>query len=88
MTYIVSIKEAKEKLPELVGLIATEQEDDAVIMINGKPAAKIVRYEPPRKRIIGIAKGKFKIPSEEDWKKMDKEIEEMFEESIERGIEP
>lgn len=65
MTY-VSIKEAKEKLPELVGLIATEQEDDVTITIHGKPTAKITRCTPPRKRIMGIADGKFTIPDNWD----------------------
>ena len=65
MTYI-SITEAKEKLPELVGLIATEQEEDVTITINGKPTAKIIRCNPPRKRRMGIADGKFTIPDNWD----------------------
>lgn len=65
MTY-VSVAEAKEKLPELIGLIATEQEDDITILLHGKLAAKIIRYNPPRKRRAGVGKGKFIIPDNWD----------------------
>lgn len=75
MTY-VNITEAKQKLPELVGLIATEQEDDIVIMLNGKPAAKIIRCTPYPTKRTGRGKGKFIIP--DDWDAKDEEIASSF----------
>jgi antitoxin (DNA-binding transcriptional repressor) of toxin-antitoxin stability system len=49
----------------------------------GQPAAKlvpVVRNEPG-KRVLGGWEGKMRVPSDAEWEEMDKEIEELFEES-------
>jgi hypothetical protein len=40
-----------------------------------------VPQKKPGKRKLGGWEGKMRLPSDEEWQKMDKEIEQMFEES-------
>ncbi|MBQ2615872.1 MAG: hypothetical protein IJG51_09835 [Synergistaceae bacterium] len=63
----VEVSDVKDKLPELVGLIVSEQEDDIVISIHGIPAVKMERYvQPDVSKRIGVAKGKFIVPDDFD----------------------
>ena len=74
----VEVSDVKDKLPELVGLIVSEQEDDIVISIHGIPAVKMERYiQPDVSKRIGVAKGKFIVPDDFDTMMSD-EIAEMF----------
>ena len=77
----VNMHEAKTHLSRLVERV----EGGAEITINraGKPAARLVPVpkQKPGKRKLGGWEGKFRMPSDEEWTQMDKEIERMFEES-------
>jgi prevent-host-death family protein len=77
----VNMHEAKTHLSKLVERV----EGGAEITISraGKPAAKLVPVAREKKgrRKLGVWEGKFRMPSDEEWKQMDEEIERMFEES-------
>ena len=77
----VNMHEAKTHLSKLVERV----EAGAEIVINraGKPAAKLVPVEEKKlgPRQLGGWKGKFELPSDEEWEEMDREIEQLFEES-------
>jgi prevent-host-death family protein len=76
----VNMHEAKTHLSKLVERV--EGGEEIVISRAGKPAAKLVPV--PKKlgpRKLGGWEGKFEMPSDEEWEAMDKEIEQLFEES-------
>lgn len=77
----VNMHEAKTHLSRLVERV--EGGEEIVISRAGKPAAKLVPVPQaklgPRK--LGGWEGKFEMPSDEEWEAMDKEIEQLFEES-------
>lgn len=76
----VNMHEAKTNLSKLVE--RAESGEEIVISRAGKPAAKLVPVpKKPGKRKLGGWEGKMRIPTDEEWAKMDKEIEQMFEES-------
>ncbi len=77
----VNMHFAKTHLSKLVGRV--EAGEEIVIDRAGKPAAKLVPVEPTKtgRRKLGIWKGKVWMASDEEMQKVDKEIEEMFEES-------
>jgi prevent-host-death family protein len=81
----VNMHEAKTHLSRLVERV--EGGEEIVISRAGKPAAKLVPVAPkklgPRK--LGGWEGLMEMPSDEEWERMDKEVEEMFEEG---GIIP
>ena len=81
----VNMHEAKTHLSKLVERV--EGGEEIVISRAGKPAAKLVPVAQARlgKRKLGGWKGLMEMPSDEEWERMDKEVEEMFEES---GIIP
>lgn len=75
----VNIHEAKTHLSRLVEKAA--KGEPFIIAKAGKPMVKVVAVdapEPKPKRRIGFLAGQISIPSEEEWKAMDKEIEAMF----------
>lgn len=77
----VNMHEAKTHLSKLVERV--EEGEEIVISRAGKPAAKLVPLAPPKKlgkRKLGGWEGKVEMPSDEEWKRMDKEIEKLFEE--------
>jgi prevent-host-death family protein len=76
----VNMHEAKTHLSRLVERV--EGGEEIVISRAGKPAAKLVPITraKPGKRKLGGWEGKFEMPSDEEWKRMDKEIEQLFEE--------
>jgi prevent-host-death family protein len=73
------IRQAKMELSKLIrAALAGEQ---VVITHRGTPLVEIVpaRPKPQRKdRGYGAFKGQFTMPSEEEWKRMDAEIERQF----------
>jgi prevent-host-death family protein len=77
----VNMHEAKTHLSKLVGRV--ERGEEIVIDRAGKPAAKLVPVEPAKKgrRKLGVWEGQGWMASDEEMKKVDKEIEELFEES-------
>lgn len=76
----VNMHEAKTHLSRLVERV--EGGEEIVISRAGKPAAKLVpiAQAKPGKRKLGGWEGKFEMPSDEEWERMDKEIEQLFEE--------
>ena len=66
--------EAKTRLSELIRMLDTEKE--IVITNGGAPVAKLVPYNKPKERKIGLLKGKFKVTDKFD--SMDDEIAELF----------
>lgn len=78
----VNMHEAKTHLSRLVERV--EGGEEIVISRAGKPAAKLVPIPRPKKlgkRKLGGLEGKFEVPSDEEWKEMKKETEQLFEES-------
>ncbi|SRR6266516_1535325 len=77
----VNMHEAKTHLSKLVERV--EGGEEIVISRAGKPAAKLVPVpqSKPGKRKLGGWEGRLQMPSDEEWKKLDEEIERMFEES-------
>ena len=77
----VNMHEAKTHLSKLVE--RAEGGEEIVISRAGKPAAKLVPVEGrklgPRK--LGGWEGRMKIPSDQEWEEMDREVEQLFEES-------
>ena len=77
----VNMHEAKTHLSRLVGRV----EDGERILISraGKPAAMLVPVAAAKtgKRKLGGWEGQFEMPSDKEWEEMDKEIEQLFEES-------
>ena len=76
----VNMHEAKTQLSRLVARV--EGGEQIVITRAGKPAAKLVPVPEklgPRK--LGGWEGKFEMPSDAEWEEMDREIEQLFEES-------
>jgi prevent-host-death family protein len=76
----VNMHEAKTHLSRLVARV--EGGEQIVITRAGKPAAKLVPM--PKKlgpRKLGGWEGKFEMPSDAEWEKMDQEIEQSLEES-------
>ena len=53
----VSMFEAKTNLSKYVSLVDSHKEPYIIIVRNGKPVAKIVPYDTPAGKRIGIAKG-------------------------------
>ena len=74
----VNMLEAKTNLPRLVRLIETGEEDEVIICRNGEPVAKLIKYEKPKNKRIGIAKGFFNSLSLEEFNSMNEEIEKEF----------
>ena len=72
----VNIHEAKTHLSRLLERVAMGEE--VIIAKAGTPVAKLVPVEaPPKKRVLGSAKGKFTVP--EDFNDaLPKEIEDLF----------
>jgi prevent-host-death family protein len=77
----VNMHEAKTHLSKLVERV--EGGEEIVISRAGKPAAKLVPVPEakPGRRKLGGWEGKFELPSDEEWQTMDREIEQLFEES-------
>lgn len=79
----VNMHEAKTHLSKLVERV--ERGEEIVISRAGKPAAKLVPVEAPKpkgKRKLGIWADKgYRLPTDEEWAEMDRELEEDFRES-------
>jgi prevent-host-death family protein len=59
--------EAKTNLSKLVEAVESGAETEVIIARNGRPAAKLVPLsEPPKRRLLGIAKGLFEAPENID----------------------
>jgi prevent-host-death family protein len=76
----VNMHEAKTHLSRLVEKV--EGGAEIVISRAGKPAAKLVPVSQPKpgKRTLGLWKGKFEMPSDEEWAEMKRETAREIEE--------
>lgn len=76
----VTIHEAKTQFSKLVR--RAEEGEEIVVRRGREPVARIV---PLKKRGgvrgFGSMKGEIRLPSDEEWKQVDREIEQLFEES-------
>jgi len=74
----VNVHHAKTHLSKLIS--AAESGEEVIIARNGKPAVKLVPVADPvtkpRREMWGAWEGKIAIPSDAEWKAMDKEIED------------
>ena len=76
----VNMHEAKTHLSRLVERV--EGGEEIVISRAGKPVAKLVPVPTKSgRRKLGGWEGKFELPSDAEWEAMDKEVEQLFEES-------
>ena len=63
----VNVLEAKTSFSKLLSLLESEEEDEVVIARNGRPIARLVRWEGKDSRLrIGVAKGLFVAPEDID----------------------
>ncbi len=82
---IVNVHAAKTHLSRL--LERAEAGEEIVIGRAGKPIAKLIPYVPDRpKRVFGALKGQIVIHGEFD--DLDAEIQQEFEDSVARPLEP
>ncbi len=64
----VSMFEAKTNLSKYVSSVETKEEPFVIIVRNGKPVAKIVPYDAPVNKRIGLGKDKLPpMPSLDDF---------------------
>jgi prevent-host-death family protein len=75
----VNVHQAKTQLSKLIA--AAESGEEVVIARNGKPAVRIVPVavaaKRPRRELWGAGERlKITLPTDEEWKAMDKEIED------------
>ena len=76
----VSVADAKNKLPELIK--AVEKGEPVTICRRGVPVVDIVRTKKPtpKKRTLGMLRGKIKIIDPDWWKPMtEEEVEDFLE---------
>ena len=79
--------EAKTQLSRLVEAVESGAEKEIIIARNGKPAARLVPIEdrPKKKRVLGIADGKYASMSQEEF---DADNEEIWKEFLEEPLLP
>jgi prevent-host-death family protein len=80
----VNMHFAKTHLSRLVERV--EEGEEVVISRAGKPVARLVPMprKKPGKRKLGGWEGKFRVPSDEEWAEMKREVAEEFKRSAER----
>ncbi len=80
----VNMLEAKNALSRLVA--AAERGEDVILARDGKPVAKIVRYQSPKVKPPGAWKGKVKVSPKWDCPETNAEVAALFEESAMRDL--
>ena len=75
---MVNMLEAKTGLTKLVKLLESKEEDEILICRNNEPVARILRYERPKNKRIGIAKGFFGSLDLDEFNSMNEEIAKEF----------
>jgi prevent-host-death family protein len=80
----VNMLEAKNALSRLVA--AAERGEDVILARDGKPVARIVRYQTPKVKPPGAWKGKVKVSPEWDSPETNSEIAALFEQSVTREL--
>lgn len=79
MTY-VNVHQAKTNLSRLLDAVESGAETEIVIARNGKPVGRLVAIERPRKRLLGLAAGKYKFDYAA-FQALDAEVAQLFEDS-------
>jgi prevent-host-death family protein len=77
----VNMLEAKTQLSKLVEAVESGAETEVIIARNGKPAARLVPLDVPKKKMplrIGMYDGVYPDMSLEDFNAHDEEIAKMF----------
>lgn len=73
----VNVHQAKTQLSKLIS--AAESGEEVIIARNGKPAVRIVPVRAvaakSRREMWGAWEGRITLPTDAEWKAMDKEIE-------------
>jgi antitoxin (DNA-binding transcriptional repressor) of toxin-antitoxin stability system len=75
----VNVQYAEEHLPDLLSAVDAGQEVE--ISRPDKPSVKLVASGAPAsvkqtgKRVLGAGRGELRIPSDEEWESLDKELE-------------
>jgi len=78
----VSAQYAEEHFADLM-LVASEGEE-VEIAVPDKPSLKLVVAGPkklpsiPRRRALGAGRGELRVPSDEEWRAMDRELEQQM----------
>ena len=80
----VNMLEAKNSLSRLVS--AAERGEDVILARDGKPVAKIVRFEAPKVKPPGSWKGKVKVSPDWNSPETNAEVAALFEESAIRDL--
>jgi prevent-host-death family protein len=77
---MVNMLEAKTTLSELVEAVESGAEKEIIIARDGKPAARLVPVEAPKKKKLrlGLLAGKYPPMDFDAFQAMDAEIEAMF----------
>ena len=83
----VNMLEAKTNLSKLVEAVETGKETEIILARNGKPVARIVPIEKP-KRIIGIAPGAFGDVSPETLADWDREWQKDWQKLVDEPFMP
>lgn len=76
----VNMLEAKTKLSKLVEAVESGAEAEVIIARNGKPAAKLVPLDAPKKKPIrlGMYDGIYPVMTQEEFDADNEEIAELF----------
>jgi prevent-host-death family protein len=72
----IDLSEAQAGLSRLIELIERGEEQEIVLSRNGRPVAKLVPLEAPRRKRIGVAQGQFEVPDDID--ASDEDITKLF----------
>ena len=76
---MVNMLEAKTSLSKLVEAVESGAEKEIIIARNGKPVARLVPLAgPPKKRQLGLARGKYPPLDYEAFQALDEEVAAMF----------
>lgn len=81
----VNMLEAKNNLSRLVA--AAEAGEEVILARDGKPVAKIVRFEAPKVKPPGSMRGRVQISPDWDSPETNALIADMFEESALRPLD-
>jgi prevent-host-death family protein len=76
MSKTIGMHEARTQLPRLVQELRDGQECEIIIAVSGKPCARLVPYEAPKKRVLGIDRGLIEVAA--DFDSPDEELERLF----------
>jgi len=76
----VNMLEAKTKLSKLVQAVESGAETEVIIARNGKPAAKLVALEAPKRKPIrlGMYDGMYPVMTQEEFDADNEEIAKLF----------